>query len=109
MDGDRMRVRRVPPAGLGPMLRAARLRRGLGVRKAARQACIGHPYLLRLERGERVPSRVVAESLADALQLDPAERDFLLGIAVTDAGRGARQRARLPLISGAPGTTSNLP
>jgi transcriptional regulator with XRE-family HTH domain len=83
-----VRQRRVPPATLGPMLAAARLRAGLRGRECARLAGVDAGYLVRLESGQRVPSRTVAEILAEVLQLDQAERGQLFAVAVDDAGRG---------------------
>lgn len=69
------------------MLGAARMRRGLRLREAARLASLNPSYLLKLETGQRVPSRTVAGILADVLQLDDIEREQLLAVAVDDAGR----------------------
>lgn len=90
-----VRIRRTPPPELGPMLAGARMRRGLRLREAARLAGIGPDYLLRLESGQRVPSRSVAETLTTVLELDDAERTLLLAVALADAGRDAPGR-RVP-------------
>lgn len=89
-----IRTRRTPPAGLGTMLAEARTRRGYGLRQTARLAGIPHPHLWRLERGERVPSRSVAELLAQVLALDESERAELFAAAVVDGGRDAPGRRR---------------
>jgi len=89
-----VRQRRIPPPTLGPVLIAARARAGYGVRQCARLAGISHPYLLRLESGERVPSRMVAELLADVLALEPDERAVLMAASVADVGRSHPQRSR---------------
>jgi len=82
-----IRQRRTPPEELGPMLRAARQRAGLGVREAARQARLSPGYMAHLEAGSRCPSRTVAERLAAVLELDDDEQAQLYAAAVTDAGR----------------------
>jgi transcriptional regulator with XRE-family HTH domain len=75
------------PADLAAGLRAARLRRSLGLRQAARKAGIGHGYLSLLEHGERCPSRAVAVDLIAALDLDGPLAAWLLEVARPDAGR----------------------
>lgn len=80
-------LRRTPPPELGPVLRAARARAGLGLREAARRAGVSHPYLLRLENGTRCPSTAVVEGLAEALCLTEDERRRLAETAVDDVGR----------------------
>lgn len=87
MDGDRIRIRRIPPAGLGPMLGEARLRCGFRLREFARMVGLSPSYVVGLEAGLRCPSRSVAERLADALDLTAEERVLLLSAAVSDAGR----------------------
>lgn len=87
-----IRVRRTPPPELGPMLAAARLRRGLLGREVARPVRMDWGHLVRLESGQRVPSRVVAEKLAGVLELDQAEREELFAAAVDDAGRSYWKR-----------------
>lgn len=88
-----IRERRTPPEGLGPMLRAARERAGLGVREAARQAGLSGGYVCDLEAGRRCPSATVAARLAEVLTLDEQGRALLYGAAVTDAGRDGPWRA----------------
>ncbi|MFF7158118.1 helix-turn-helix domain-containing protein [Streptomyces sp. NPDC008139] len=88
-----IRTRRTPPVALGPMLANARLRARLRLREAARLIGIGHQYLLRLETGQRVPSRSVAEAVADVLRLDDDERAQLLAAALEDAGRDSPKRS----------------
>lgn len=90
-----VRQRRLPPPGFGAMLRAARERRGLSQRQVAEGVRIERSYLANLEHDSRVPSGVVAAGLAEVLQLTADERAQLLAVAVTDAGRGSRRRARL--------------
>ncbi|WP_042427552.1 helix-turn-helix domain-containing protein [Streptacidiphilus anmyonensis] len=80
------RIRRTPPAGLGPLLNRARLRAGYRLREAERLLAVSHPYLLRLESGERVPSRAVASRIAALFVLDDDERAKLFAAAVDDAG-----------------------
>lgn len=84
MTGD---IRRQPDPALGPMLYAARMRAGLGLRPAARQAGISHSYLHRLEQGARCPSTIVAAELVRALNLAAEEAELLTGAAVPDHGR----------------------
>lgn len=90
-----IRQRRTPPAGLGPMLRAARERAGLGQREAARRAGLSPGYVRHLEDGSRCPSRTVAEQLATTLGLDDGEQAQLYAAAVTDAGRDHPGRVNL--------------
>lgn len=94
MDADRYRVRCVPPAELGPVLRSARLRQGLGVREAARAAGVSHSHLINLEAGRRTPSRSVAEALIRVLLLDDASGELLRGAALDDVGRDHPNRRR---------------
>ncbi|TKA13189.1 helix-turn-helix domain-containing protein [Actinacidiphila oryziradicis] len=82
-----IRMRRTPPAGLGPMLGAARMRRGWRMREAARLLELSPSYLFDLEAGRRCPSVTVARQLADGLGLDETERAQLLAATVDDAGR----------------------
>ncbi|MEV7054122.1 helix-turn-helix transcriptional regulator [Streptomyces microflavus] len=91
----RIRIRRTPPADLGPMLTAARERTGLTQRHASIAAGLGRNYCCMIEGGHRVPSRVAAERIADVLQLTDQERAQLYAAAVTDAGYShpARQAA----------------
>lgn len=80
-------LRHQPDPALGPMLSAARMRAGLGLRQAARLIGISHTYLYRLEQGARCPSTVVAEELIRALNLAGEEAELLAGTAVADHGR----------------------
>ncbi|GAA2034572.1 hypothetical protein GCM10009839_38880 [Catenulispora yoronensis] len=89
-------VRRLPPPELGPMLKMARVRVGLGVREAARRAGLSHSYLLRLESGQRCPSVAVVEGLTGALRLSDDEQFRLAESAVADAGR-AHPLRRFPV------------
>jgi transcriptional regulator with XRE-family HTH domain len=77
------------------MLGTARMRAGYRLREAARLIGIGHEYLLRLETGQRVPSRSVATTIADVLGLDDIERAELLAAALDGAGRDYPKR-RVP-------------
>ncbi|MGC2997423.1 helix-turn-helix domain-containing protein [Streptomyces sp. G35A] len=88
-----IRVRRTPPQGLGPMLRAARERAGLSQCEVGRRTGLGQGYVWLLENGQRVPSMAVAELLADALALTLEECRALYGAAVDDAGRSHPARA----------------
>jgi len=93
-----IRERRIPPAEVGQMLGRARMRAGLRGREAARLAGLSRSYLLRLETGERTPSRTVVDVLITLFDLDDTEREMLLATSVDDAGRGywRRQRAMVP-------------
>lgn len=51
------------------MLRTARARAGLELRKAARWARVSHTHLLRIEAGIRSPSTAVVDGAAEALCL----------------------------------------
>ncbi|MEU7384939.1 helix-turn-helix transcriptional regulator [Streptomyces sp. NPDC042207] len=86
-------MRRTPPKALGPLLRAARVRAGLSQGEAARRAGIRQPYLSAIEAGQRTPSTVVAEALADTLRLTLPECRQVYAAAVTDAGRSHPTRA----------------
>ncbi|MGP4008166.1 helix-turn-helix domain-containing protein [Streptomyces sp. 4N124] len=88
-----IRERRTPPEELGPMLRAARERAGLGQREAARRAGVSQGHLWMLEAGQRVPSASVAEDLVEALALTPEESGQLRAAAVSDAGRSNPARS----------------
>lgn len=87
MGGERFRIRRTPPAGLGSMLGAARLRAGFRLREFARLVGLSHVYVIHLEAGVRCPSVTVARRLAEALALTEGERALLFAAAVDDAGR----------------------
>ncbi|MFD8519353.1 helix-turn-helix domain-containing protein [Streptomyces capillispiralis] len=86
------RIRRTPPADLGPLLHMARLRTGAGLRATARAVGIAPSYLVALESSRRSPSRTVARQLAVVLALDDDERSRLLAAAVDDAGRDYPRR-----------------
>ncbi|ATW49009.1 helix-turn-helix domain-containing protein [Streptomyces peucetius] len=87
---------RIPAVGLGPMLNAARLRRGWRLREAARPLGLSASYLLDVEAGPCRPSRAVAELLADGLQLNDAARAHLFACGdVADLGHSAGRAARL--------------
>jgi DNA-binding XRE family transcriptional regulator len=88
-------VRRVPPAELGPMLRAARVRAGLGLREAAREVGISHGHVRGIEAGRYCPSVAVAEVLADVLGLDDAARALLMSCAVPEVGYSKPGRVRV--------------
>ncbi|MEU9264576.1 helix-turn-helix transcriptional regulator [Streptomyces sp. NPDC048251] len=105
MTGAAVRERRTPPEGLGPLLRAARERAGLGVREAARLAAISGGYLANLEAGSRCPSRAVAERLAATLNLNSGEQGQLYGAAVTDAGGNSPWRAGQQPVPTSPTTS----
>lgn len=89
----RVRIRRTPPADLGPMLAAARARTGLAQRQASGRAGFGGSYLNKIEHGQRTPSLVAARRLADVLNLTDDERTRLYAAAVVDAGLSHPARA----------------
>lgn len=64
--------------GFSDLLREFRERAGLSQSRLARLARIDHSYVSRLEGGRRAPERAVVLRLAEALGLDPTERDRLL-------------------------------
>lgn len=78
--------RRTPPIELGPALKAARKRAGLGLREAARAGGISHTILWQLESGRRSPSTATAASLRGVLDLSPDEAAILDAAAVDGAG-----------------------
>lgn len=90
----RIRIRRTPPAELGPMLAAARERTGHTQARVSIAAGLGRSYICLIEGGRRTPSHVAAERLATALQLTEQERAQLYAAAVTDAGLSHPERAR---------------
>jgi transcriptional regulator with XRE-family HTH domain len=77
----------VLPDDLAAAIRAHRLRRGLGLREAARTAGIPHSHLSMIERGQRAPSLSVAELLCDALRLPAHLAAELIAAAQPHAGR----------------------
>lgn len=87
-------VRQVPPADLGPMLKAARARAGLGLREAARQVGISSGYLADLEGGDRCPSVTVGKLLFQVLCLTDDEGRVLAASVVADRGRDHPLRRR---------------
>ncbi|MFJ7242365.1 helix-turn-helix domain-containing protein [Streptomyces olivaceus] len=89
-----IRVRRTPPQGLGPLLQGARERADLSQSETGRRAGVPQSYVWKLEAGLRCPSMLVAERLADVLQLTLPECQTLFGCAVSDAGRSHPARAR---------------
>jgi len=54
--------RHEPPTWLGPMLRQARLGRGLSLRGVATLAGLSRPYVWALEQSTRTPSRSAARA-----------------------------------------------
>src|SRR5512146_1896479 len=66
-----------PAISFGRLLRQYRRAAGLTQETLAEQAGYSAIYLRKLERGERRPLLVTVNVLADALQLDAAEREAL--------------------------------
>jgi transcriptional regulator with XRE-family HTH domain len=94
--GDYLRARRalVTPEQVGLPAGANRRVPGLRREELAMLAGISADYYLRLERGrDKNPSPQVLESLAQVLQLDELEQEYLLGLA---AARPRRQRRQKP-------------
>ena len=73
------------------LLATARQQLGLGVRQAARQIGITHPFLSRLERGLRRPSLAVATRIADTYRLTDGERLALMAEAAPNWAERRRQ------------------
>ncbi|MFC9637128.1 helix-turn-helix transcriptional regulator [Streptomyces mirabilis] len=82
-----IRERRIPPEGLGPMLRRARDRAGLAQSAVALAVGVQRAFINKLEHSERCPSLLVATALCEVLALDEDEAAVVLGCAVDDAGR----------------------
>jgi hypothetical protein len=77
-------------------LTAARIRRRLGLREAARRAGIWHGYLSMLEHSRRCPSTLVAEAPIETLELDKDQAARLLAVAKrTPAGAPPTDQAHL--------------
>lgn len=66
------------PALFGRLLRGHRERRGLTRRQLSQSVACAEVTLRKIEAGERRPSLQMAQLLADALQLAPAEREVFL-------------------------------
>lgn len=74
------------------MLATARRRRGWSLRQAAARVGVAFGYVAMLEAGKRAPSRVVADHLVDAYQLDEADAALLRREAVSGVGYDSHQR-----------------
>ncbi|MET9392433.1 helix-turn-helix transcriptional regulator [Streptomyces sp. NPDC006624] len=94
------RIRRVPPADLGALLRVAREQMELRQVEAAFLAGVSRSHLANMEAGRRLPSVSVARALADVLCLEGGDRERLLSVAVDDAGRDHPERS--PVVSASP-------
>jgi transcriptional regulator with XRE-family HTH domain len=81
---------------LGAELRAARKRRGLGLREAARRLELSHSYVASLERGERAPSAWNARRLVGVLGLEDPAAGLILGLG-RRVQEGIEERARSPV------------
>lgn len=88
-----IRERRIPPAEVGPMIAAARLRAGYRGAQCARAVGISRAYLVMLESGQRSPSATVAQSLASALKLTDDERSCLIAASVAQVGKDRGESA----------------
>jgi transcriptional regulator with XRE-family HTH domain len=80
------------PPDVAAMLRQARLARGWSLSEAERRTLISRRMLSLLERGERRPSVVLAESLVQAYRLGPVSSARLAAVAVRNAGRDSPYR-----------------
>lgn len=69
------------------MLRRRRRMLGLTTEQAARQARCSMSMWSQLEHATRRPSIVMAEAIADALQLQGYDRDLLIGTSLRGVGR----------------------
>lgn len=87
MDGEGFEGRRVPPPELGPAIRGARLRQGLGLRQAASAARVSHVMWIYMESGRRCPSAETARRIRSILDLTAEESAVLDAATVADAGR----------------------
>ena len=65
------------PGRVGEAIRMIRLQRGLTISQLAALSGISPSYLCMIEQGERLPTRMVQEQIAKALEVDPdAMKDF---------------------------------
>jgi transcriptional regulator with XRE-family HTH domain len=80
------------PPDVAAMLRQARLARGWTKSAAAGYTRVSRRMLTLLEQGQRRPSIVLAESLAQAYRLDPEDSARLMQAAVHNAGRDSPYR-----------------
>ena len=71
----------------GAMLRAARHRRGLSIREAAKVAGSSRGYLSQLELGQRAPSMTRARIIIRAYHLTEQEASILKAESVEGVGR----------------------
>jgi transcriptional regulator with XRE-family HTH domain len=82
-------------AELGRQIRWARMRRGLGLREAARRLGTTHGYLGLLEQGVRAPRGDLAECIIALVHLDASWARQLREFAeMVDAGRDRRAMER---------------
>lgn len=63
---------------LGTLLRAARVRQRRTLTDVAAEADLDHSYVLRLESGQRHPSRVALEQLLRVLRLPRSDHERIL-------------------------------
>ena len=95
--GDFVRAKRdsIQPESLGLPVHGRRRSPGLRRSDLAARAGISVEYLTRIEQGrDRNPSIAVVNALADALSLDPAERDHLRYLAKITGGECSAHAAR---------------
>lgn len=83
--------RHLPPP-LPAALRRARLARGWSYRRAASELGVSASALAHLERGDRLPSTVLAELLIAGLRLDAVSAAGLRRVARPNAGRASPYR-----------------
>lgn len=72
-------------ADLAEAVRDAKIRTGRSWRELARRSGVSHPHLVLVSRGQRVPSREVAQKVIAALELDDDTARWLLDEAVERA------------------------
>ncbi len=83
---------------VGAVIRRERQERGLTIRELAERAIVSPVYLGEIERGQKYPSALVVERVADALDLDVPE---LIDLVVSDLRVEASvdvARAQAPVI-----------
>lgn len=88
-------------------LREMRDRRRLSQSRLAEAAGFDHSYVSRLESGSRMPTRDAVTKLAEAMQMEDADRDTLLASAGFMPGRIENLFASEPVLSEVLGLLQN--
>lgn len=78
------------PAEIATIFRHARRRRGWSYRAAAKELGIALGYVAMLDKGQRVPSTVVAEVLIEGYDLTDDEACLVRSVAIPHVGRDWR-------------------